>query len=87
MSETVRVTVHDLGNSDRAALRAVVTLFSAHGWRDSHGAALAVFDEVSANREGVTVSRLAEKVPQSFLDDNRVSRLRLQRALQSLAKS
>jgi hypothetical protein len=87
VSETPRIALRDLGSTDRAALRALITLFSAHGWRDGHGAALAILHEVSVNPLGISVSRVAAKVPQSFLDENRLTRKSLKAALENLSKT
>src|SRR5829696_4786170 len=63
-----------LGASGRATLRALLSTFRDHGWRDSDGAALALVHAIEHSRRGVSPGRAAVAMPADFLARNHISR-------------
>lgn len=87
MPDTVQELELDrLGGSRRLALRKMLSLFRAHGWRDVDGAAIAMVARLERSGGRATAATVASAAPADFLTINGMSRATLSKALESLAQ-
>jgi hypothetical protein len=76
-----------LGTTRRLAIRALLTEFRAHGWRDVDGAAISMVDRLAKGGGRAAPKSVAAAVPSRFLATNGVTRTELTRALERLAQN
>lgn len=75
----------DLGNSEQAAIRAVLSAFRDRGWRDEGGAALSAVQALAVAGAGLTPARLAAATPDEFLLRNNLRKADVKRVFEDLA--
>jgi hypothetical protein len=75
----------DLGNSEQAAIRAVLSAFRDRGWRDQGGAALRAVQALTSAGAGLSPAGLAGAMPDEFLLRNNLKKADVRRVFEELA--
>jgi hypothetical protein len=81
----VALDLADLGPSQRAAIRKLLTAFRSHGWRDVDGAAVAMIARLERAGGHASTRSVAAAAPSDFLAVNAATRAQLAQMLGALA--